>query len=1210
MADPPPPGRIKRHCELLLDLVENYNPFHVGTFRYNDLQGILSVVSETGRSRFVPVPSCDTVAELERYIREDDRSDVQLLAVQEIAVQKEVQISKQTKYLLVYINAPSSKYNSVVVFLMTNPKRTAPYSKKVSDLLDNTNRLIKSKSLRGAFLPTFASQPSHQIHPRPQGSHPILHVHQPQSYSLPAKQRKGSGSLDSFHREYVEVAESEATVNPWSVYSGLPSNLQCSIDVQQSMQDPSMLLGRGGFGIVVETSAVQVAKVNMFPEMADWSLPFIEDQFYRYAHIATQVEEIAIGVSMKHPNILRTFGGYWCDIPQYPLGGRGVIVMEKALFSLQEFMAKMNKLHAPESSASIDNPGDSGRHTALLPIVELDTLRGLEYLHARHVQHRDLTYRNILVCHQPDRKPVELSFKLSDFGTACNYSTPDQQRGNRVHTAPEVLWCLNSTTASDVFSWYCVMWELYTGSPLIEYRSAQTQSEFCKKTYGDSLSKLVGVYTPANPTTAFLSNYMKSYDAETLYGKYGHSRPTAAAIGSTLGEMGRNIRDKAFVNMGVLCITLFPQERSTPSDLLRLNRYTYLNRDVSHTTAPAHMIPSTVRVGQYRATDVIVANDCVPGQLRKLAQDKKLGVYTHTSKRYYGIDLLRLSPDLQPDAWYTEKETELSDRVRKACSEKRRAGEPLECTLETLCAADSDRVGAFFPCAKRTQPEVQPGAVPGMHNVTADAALSGQQPSDKAGRRAPTGVVTAEDTLTRAPSVPQVPAAYNVAAAGNHQSRTQQGQTTRPSLSQPSRVKCLVRTKKTKGESDVTMVIVTNPTEDDVACFERDVVERACRLTKEHPLLFAGPRKSVYKQAKAHGLYVFQYGQFFRSTKMINWVLQRGESFYPCLMQVLLTLKAAAENNVLPTNMATEHLLLGRGAVMIDIVGYLSAHFPQPDHQQLLGTQSPRVASVCLELLSKHQPGSPLVPFLERCQSSFSHCHDIERLVAELSRLDVTSAIARVQPVVSSLAHTHFTFREYLADVPNWVGSRVGEANLDKCTAKVLVCGNPTRLPFTRFSKTECRPDSSPGAADVTPDHGGLVKDLVRNIVLRLKAKALRGSAIAVTTLDCTQGLTKITLRASALSGIPSVDELKGHMFESLDELRLYTHDVAALLDWAPVMKITKHVTSTPLSNFSSYHYKIIILLVRIDAKETNKGAIKTLDELFRGVPLYCTTDY
>lgn len=68
MAAPARPGRGKRHCDLLLDLVEKYSPFHVRTFRYNDLQGILSVVSETGRSGFVSVPSCNTVAELERYI--------------------------------------------------------------------------------------------------------------------------------------------------------------------------------------------------------------------------------------------------------------------------------------------------------------------------------------------------------------------------------------------------------------------------------------------------------------------------------------------------------------------------------------------------------------------------------------------------------------------------------------------------------------------------------------------------------------------------------------------------------------------------------------------------------------------------------------------------------------------------------------------------------------------------------------------------------------------------------------------------------------------------------------------------------------------------------------------------------------------------------------------------------------------------------------
>ncbi|MEQ2182742.1 hypothetical protein GOODEAATRI_025330 [Goodea atripinnis] len=48
------------------------------------------------------------------------------------------------------------------------------------------------------------------------------------------------------------------------------------------------------------------------------------------------------------------------------------------------------------------------------------------YLRSRALQHKDLTHRNILVCHQPDRRPVPFAFKVSDFGTSCNFSTPDQ----------------------------------------------------------------------------------------------------------------------------------------------------------------------------------------------------------------------------------------------------------------------------------------------------------------------------------------------------------------------------------------------------------------------------------------------------------------------------------------------------------------------------------------------------------------------------------------------------------------------------------------------------------------------------------------------------------------------------------------------------------------------------------------------------------------
>lgn len=530
------------------------------------------------------------MTEIKRYVKEVRRTDVQLMPIRE-----NPKIYSSTKYLVVYMDPKEtpSKYNSIVLFLAMNPRHKAPYRKDVDNLLEKVRADINRKITHGEFLINFCSRPNQAIHPLPQGTHPVLYVHQPECNKT-VTPRACSSESDRFNREYVNPAQPQGKVNPWSVYSGVPSDLQCNIDIEKAIQDPCKLLGRGGFGVTVVTSTVHVAKVNMFPEMADWSVPVIDDPFYRYTHAASQAEEIMVGVSMKHPNVLRTFGGYWCDIPGCQLGGRAV--MEKALFSLQEFIAKMNvdktKNAAGATNISREQPPQPKRNTALIPIIDLDTLRGLDYLQSRNIQHRDLTYRNILVCHDPSRTPVPFAFKISNFGMACNYSTPNQQRGNRVHMAPEVLWCLNSTMASDVFSWYCVMWELYAGVPLIEYRTSSL--EYCKKIYADHLSKLVGVYTPSNPETAFLSSHMKAFDGEMLYNQYRDRRPTADDISSTLSHMGKAIRDQTFVNVGVLCITLFPQERWTPAQLLKLNRYTYLAHDVSDATVPCHIIPSTV----------------------------------------------------------------------------------------------------------------------------------------------------------------------------------------------------------------------------------------------------------------------------------------------------------------------------------------------------------------------------------------------------------------------------------------------------------------------------------------------------------------------------------------------------------------------------------------------------------------------------------------
>ncbi|AWO97842.1 GA16242 [Scophthalmus maximus] len=379
------------------------------------------------------------------------------------------------------------------------------------------------------------------------------------------------------------------------------------IDIEPLLCDQSAVLGRGGFGVIVRIRDNLVVKVNLFPQMVNWSVPYVTVVFRRYAHV-----------------------------PGHQLGGRAVAIMEMAVCSLHEFSVLMDQ------------------DTRYVPLVELDTLRALEYLHGRAMQHRDITHRNILVCEDKDRKPMLVAFKLSDFGTACNFSTPDQPRGTRTNRSPEVLWCLEADTRTDVFSWYCVMWELYSGEPLVGYRADDHSEGFCRKTYARNLSELVGVYEPKD-RDAFRSEYMKGIEAEELFQRYGTARPSAPDILKKLTELAKSTRSRIHA-LGLLCITLFPQERYSPPELLALPRYCALKVDIKLGEIPNATMPLSISVGGYRTTDIVVCNDCVPKALLEQTKDSQVTTYKHTLKAFYGIDVMRLAPcHIQPYAWYSRK---------------------------------------------------------------------------------------------------------------------------------------------------------------------------------------------------------------------------------------------------------------------------------------------------------------------------------------------------------------------------------------------------------------------------------------------------------------------------------------------------------------------------------------------------------------------------
>lgn len=97
-----------------------------------------------------------------------------------------------------------------------------------------------------------------------------------------------------------------------------------------------------------------------------------------------------------------------------------------------------------------------------------DIANGIYYLHSRHILHRDIKSKNVVLSNS--------TCKLCDFGTAIEVPDPSltsletskslrQIRGTLAYTAPE-LWCdvrttQEASTYSDVYSFGIVLWEIF-----------------------------------------------------------------------------------------------------------------------------------------------------------------------------------------------------------------------------------------------------------------------------------------------------------------------------------------------------------------------------------------------------------------------------------------------------------------------------------------------------------------------------------------------------------------------------------------------------------------------------------------------------------------------------------------------------------------------------------------------------------------------------
>lgn len=240
------------------------------------------------------------------------------------------------------------------------------------------------------------------------------------------------------------------------------------------------VLGNGSFGNVVnctdhkyrtknsgknKTVAIKIIKNDL-----NWSLQAVYE-IKMLKHL-NETEE-------NCPNLLKYFGhfhfrGHMCIVTE---------VLSLNLFTLLEISSY------------------KGFALNLIKQFSVQILKGLDYIHKQNIIHCDIKPENIMIKLPPHSNLSEqenlLSFtiKIIDFGSSCfkneiSYSYIQ----SRYYRAPEVVLGAKYAEKIDIWSFGCVISELFTGTPLLAGKNELEQIGLILELFGAPNSNLIQNY--------------------------------------------------------------------------------------------------------------------------------------------------------------------------------------------------------------------------------------------------------------------------------------------------------------------------------------------------------------------------------------------------------------------------------------------------------------------------------------------------------------------------------------------------------------------------------------------------------------------------------------------------------------------------------------------------------------------------------------------